>query len=85
MNTIELVNAAIAGDRDAVMAAFDTTIAQKVSDALELKKVEVASNLLNPQEEVPSDESTEAATEVDGGTNDATETSTESASSTESA
>jgi len=85
MDTIELVNAAIAGDHDAVMAAFDATMAQKVSDALELKKVEIASNLLTPQEEVPSDESTEAETEVDGGTNDATETSTESASSTESA
>lgn len=85
MDTIELVNAAIAGDRDAAMAVFDATMAQKVSDALELKKVEIASNLLIPQEEVPSDESTEAETEVDGGTNDATETSTESASSTESA
>ena len=85
MDTIELVNAAIAGDRDAVMAAFDTTMAQKVSDALELKKVEIASNLLAPQEEVPSDESTQAETEVDGGANDAAETSTESANSTESA
>lgn len=82
MNTIDLVNAAIAGDRDAVMAAFDTTMAQKVTDALELKKVEIASNLLTPQEEVTSDESTETATEVDGSANDATEAS---ASSTEQA
>lgn len=79
MNTIELVNAAIAGDRDAVMAAFDTTMAQKVTDALEIKKVEIASNLLTPQEEVTSDESTETATEVNGSANDATETSASSA------
>jgi len=84
METLELVNAAIAGDRDAVMSAFNATMAQKVSDALELKKVEIASNLLSPQEEVSSDESTETQTDVDGSANDYAETSTES-SSTESA
>lgn len=64
-NTMELVNAAIAGDRDAVLAAFNDTMAAKVSDALEIKKVEVASNLLGIEQEVSNEvEGTE--TEVDG-------------------
>lgn len=66
MNTVELVNAALAGDRDAVIAAFNTSIADKVSDALEIKKVEIASNLLGTETEETTDGSTEVQAEVDG-------------------
>jgi len=66
MNTVELVNAALAGDRDAVLAAFNTAIADKVSDALEIKKVEIASNLLGTETEETTDGSTEIQAEVDG-------------------
>lgn len=78
MDAIELVNAAIAGDRDATAAAFNAAIANKVSDALEVKKVEIASTLLgDTQEEVPN-ESENIETEVDGsGSEDSAESSTE--------
>lgn len=66
MNTVELVNAALAGDRDAVISAFNTSIADKVSDALEIKKVEIASNLLGTETEETTDGSTEVQAEVDG-------------------
>jgi len=64
MNTVELVNLALAGDRDALSSAFNTTMAAKVTDALEIKKVEIASNLLGTEE--TSDEVTEPTIEVDG-------------------
>ena len=40
METIDLVNAAIAGDQGAFKAAFDSAMAARVTDALEVKKVE---------------------------------------------
>lgn len=63
MDTVELVNLAIAGDKDALVAAFDNAMAAKVTDALEIKKVEIASNLLGTEE---TDEVTDATLEVDG-------------------
>ena len=42
------------GFRDAIHAA----LADKIQDALELKKVEIASNMFNPQEEVSAEEFT---------------------------
>jgi hypothetical protein len=42
------------GFRDAIHAA----LANKIQDALELKKVEIASNMFNPQEEVSAEEFT---------------------------
>jgi len=63
MDTVELVNLAIAGDRDALTAAFDSAMAAKVTDALEIKKVEIASNLLGTEE---TDEVTDTTLEVDG-------------------
>jgi hypothetical protein len=63
MNTVELVNLAIAGDRDSLMAALDNAMAVKVTDALEIKKIEIASNLLGTEE---TDEVTNATLEVDG-------------------
>lgn len=64
METVDLVTAVINGDKDAARAAFDSMVADKVSDALELKKVELATNLISPEE--VADESTETQTEVDG-------------------
>jgi hypothetical protein len=43
-----------AGFRDAI----DAALASKIQDALELKKVEIASNMFNPQEEVSAEEFT---------------------------
>ena len=69
MDTVEIVNAAVAGDKETFMSAFNSAIANKVTDALELKKVELASTLITPQEttevEVP-DETNGSETEVDG-------------------
>lgn len=82
-NTVELVNAAIVGDRDAVLAAFNDSIATKVSDALEIKKVEIASNLLGIEQEV-SNEVEGSETEVDGSTDAAADVeAAESESATE--
>lgn len=63
MDTVELVNLALAGDKDGLEAAFNNAMAAKVSDALEIKKVEIASNLLGTEE---ADETTDATIEVDG-------------------
>lgn len=69
--TVDAVNAAIAGDKEAFMAAFNNAISTKVGDALEIKKVEIASTLLG-QEEV-SNEIEGSETEV-GGSSDETVT-----------
>ena len=65
MEPIDIVNAAVAGDKDSFMAAFNAALSNKVSDALEVKKVEIASNLLGTQEEVPNEVQTDTV-EVDG-------------------
>ena len=62
--SVDAVTAAIAGDKESFINAFNNAIANKVSDALEVKKVEIASNLLG-QEEV-SNEIEGLETEVDG-------------------
>lgn len=77
--TIDAVTAAISGDKEAFVNAFNTAIASKVSDALEIKKVEIASNLLDVSSESPE----EVANETEGsetevvGSGDAAEPSTE--------
>jgi len=65
MEPIEIVNAAVAGDKESFMAAFNAALSNKVSDALDVKKVEIASNLLGAQEEVPNEVQTDTV-EVDG-------------------
>jgi hypothetical protein len=75
--SLNAVTAAIAGDKESFMAAFNSAIANKVTDALELKKVEIASNLLGAGQE--SNESETIETEVDGSGEQSAETSTESA------
>jgi len=64
MNTIDMVNAALSGDKEAFQAAFTAAMNDRVTDALEVKKVEVASALLTPQEETNEIETTEV--EADG-------------------
>lgn len=81
METIDLVNAAIAGDKEAVKAAFDATMTARVTDALEVKKVEIASSLLTPEVQTNEVEGTE--TEVDGSSD--AESAVEADGNTESA
>lgn len=66
METMDIINAAISGDKEGVENAFNASIAAKVSDALEVKKVEVASNLLMPKGLENENESEAVETEVDG-------------------
>ena len=73
MDAESIVNAAITGDKDATLTAFNAAIAAKVNDALEVKKVEIASNLLGTEETTNELETTEV--EVDGSeSSDAAET-----------
>lgn len=58
-SVLDAVNAAIMGDRDGFAQGFQSAIAGKVSDALEIKKIEVASSLLSPTTE------TEVTNEID--------------------
>ena len=62
--SVDAVTAAIAGDKESFLNAFNNAIAAKVGDALEVKKVEIASNLLG-QEEV-TNEIQGLETQVDG-------------------
>jgi hypothetical protein len=64
-SVLDAVNAAIMGDRDGFAQGFQSAIAGKVSDALEIKKIEVASMLLSPTE-VETNELENIETEVDG-------------------
>lgn len=77
--SVQAVTAAIAGDKEAFLSAFNNAIANKVTDALEVKKVEIASNLLGVQDELET-----VTTEVDGSTDGSVESSgTEVASTAE--
>ena len=49
-NNLDMVNAILGKDKESFMSAFNATLATKVSDALEVKKVELASTLLTPPE-----------------------------------
>lgn len=44
----EIVEAVTLGDKEGFMSAFHSALAAKVSDALEIKKVEIASTLIAP-------------------------------------
>jgi hypothetical protein len=66
MDHINIVDAAVAQDKEAFMQAFNAAINNKVSDALELKKVEIASTLITTPEEVATNEVETTTTEVDG-------------------
>jgi len=60
METINIVNAALAGDKESFMTAFNAAISNRVVDALEVKKVELASNLLGIEEQPNEIETTDA-------------------------
>jgi hypothetical protein len=76
--TVDAVTAAIAGDKESFLNAFNSAIANKVTDALELKKVEIASNLLDAgQQEVVSHEVDGTQTEIDGSAGTSAEVATE--------
>lgn len=47
MSGIDIVNAALTNDKESFMAAFNAAISSKVTDALEVKKVEIASGILD--------------------------------------
>ena len=73
--TLDMVKAAIMGDKAGFEAAFNNTIADKVSDALEVKKVEVASSLLTPEvqsNEVEANQSEVVGSESSDGSAEAT-------------
>lgn len=70
METVDLINAAIADDKEAFHAAFNNAIASRVTDALEVKKVEIASQLLTP-EVAETNEFETVETEVSGSTESA--------------
>lgn len=76
MDSVKIVDAALAGDKESFMSAFNAAIADKVSDALEVKKVEIASSLVSPETtettdaEVETNEPTEVETEISGATSD---------------
>jgi hypothetical protein len=70
MDSFKIVDAVIAGDKETFMQAFQSALSTKVSDALEIAKVEVASSLINPNQETNevevSNETNGIETEVDG-------------------
>ena len=61
----QLVDAILQKDQEQFNAAFENAIATKVSDALEIKKIEIASNFLNTQETPAVETETVTAGEVE--------------------
>jgi len=66
MENHELIDAALNQDKETFAAAFQSAIASKVTDALEVKKVEIASTLIAPEVEVGTDELETTEAEIDG-------------------
>jgi len=60
MNSESFINAILSGNRDEAVEAFNSSLSAKVADALEVKKVEVASNFIA----APTEMNTEAQTEA---------------------
>lgn len=73
METVGIVDTVIASDKEAFMRAFNDALASKIEDALEVKKVELASSLITTQQETEvTNEPEEIASEVVG-TDDSSE------------
>jgi hypothetical protein len=70
MEPNDIVKAALNKDADAFVSAFDTVVNSKISDALEVKKVEIASRMLSP---IEVQDNSEVETEVEGNAEDAVE------------
>lgn len=51
MNSAGLVNAIFSGNGEAAAEMFNGALSAKLSDALDVKKVEIASNLISPAPE----------------------------------
>lgn len=66
MENHELIDAVLNQDKETFAAAFQSAIASKVTDALEVKKVEIASTLIVPEVEVRTDELETTEAEIDG-------------------
>lgn len=62
MNSESLLNAIFSGNADAAAEAFNGALSTKIADALEVKKVEVASNFISTPQ--PASEPVESAPEV---------------------
>lgn len=63
--TREIVDAILQNDKDRFNSAFENAISTKVTDALEVKKVEIASSLLGtPEPEEVAVEATPETTET---------------------
>lgn len=73
MENHELIDAVLNQDKETFAAAFQSAIASKVTDALEVKKVEIASTLIVPEVEVGTDELETTEAEIDGSVESATE------------
>lgn len=58
MNSESLVNAIFAKDGQLAADAFQGAIANKIADALEVKKVEIASNFISAPAEMNTDDVT---------------------------
>lgn len=54
MDTNDIVDAVLRGDAEAFKSTFDQIVADKISDALEVRKIELASTLIATEEE-PND------------------------------
>ena len=63
----EIVEAITLGDKEGFMSAFHSALAAKVSDALEIKKVEIASTLIAPASSEVVEEEVEQIDELDAG------------------
>lgn len=59
---VEQIVDSILQNKEGFMDEFKAAMAAKVSDALEIRKVELASTLITPQEEQPTEVSQEVAT-----------------------
>ena len=62
MNSESLINAIFSQNAEGAVEAFNGALASKIADALEVKKVEVASNFISS----PSAPSVEASAESNG-------------------
>ena len=65
MNTESLLNSIFSGNSDSAAEAFNGALASKIADALEVKKVEIASNFISAPvvDAAPAEVSTEAPVE----------------------
>jgi hypothetical protein len=51
-NTLGIVDAALIGDAEAFKNSFDAALTTKIGDALDVRKIEIASTLVTPEESI---------------------------------